>query len=285
MKKRIFIFMAFSLQLLARNDLSHLWLNFNTSMEHSRSYQETFANQDPFWQQVQALYDQHIIKNLELSKEPRIPKIIHQIWIGSPLPEQYKKLQKTWKKHHPDWQYILWTDKEIRKLNLFNMDKYNFAINYGEKSDIARFELLYRFGGVYVDTDFECLQPFDILHHACDFYTSVAYDKECLMYSAVIACKPGHPIIKKCIEDLRLITSNTNDPHQILERTGPFYLTRCIKQSLPSITDRSVIFPITYFYPWPGEYRFQNSRAEIKRWFKPESFAVHHWNCSWMKSR
>ena len=31
----------------------------------------------------------------------------------------------------------------------------------GEKSDIFRYEILYRFGGVYVDTDFECIKPFE----------------------------------------------------------------------------------------------------------------------------
>jgi mannosyltransferase OCH1-like enzyme len=37
------------------------------------------------------------------------------------------------------------------------------ASNFGEKSDIWRYEILFRLGGVYVDTDFECVRPFDSL--------------------------------------------------------------------------------------------------------------------------
>lgn len=283
-KKFMIIIITISLQMLGQNDLSYTWPDFNTSMKSpAQTYQETFFYQDPFWNQLAALYDQNIISNLEFSEEPRIPKIIHQIWVGSPLPEKYKALQETWKKNHPDWQYILWTDKELNALDFINKDKYNAATNMGEKSDIARYELLYRYGGIYIDTDFECLLPFDILHHTCDFYAGLDSSKEVNIFNGLIAGKAGHPILKKCVESLRLITQNSTSIYEIIEKTGPRFFTRCIKESLSSITGRSVIFPSTYFYPWPGGARAQNSRTEIEQWFKPESFAVHHWHCSWQK--
>ena len=80
--------------------------------------------------------------------------------------------QQSWIKYHPGWQYILWTDEEIEKLNLVNKPLYRACKSYGAKSDIARYEILYRYGGLYVDCDFECLQPFDIFHHSCEFYAS-----------------------------------------------------------------------------------------------------------------
>lgn len=33
-----------------------------------------------------------------------------------------------------------------------------------EQSDIFRLDILLHFGGLYVDTDFECVAPFDLLH-------------------------------------------------------------------------------------------------------------------------
>ena len=41
------------------------------------------------------------------SKQPKIPKIIHHIWLGSILPKKYVRLIKSWETYHPDWQHIL----------------------------------------------------------------------------------------------------------------------------------------------------------------------------------
>src|SRR6185437_602159 len=93
-----------------------------------------------------------------------IPKIVHQIWIGpKPLPEETKEYQKSFHKYLPGWEYKLWTEKEIEQLELINKDLYLKTINPGEKSDIGRLELLYQFGGVYLDADCEWLKALDVL--------------------------------------------------------------------------------------------------------------------------
>lgn len=38
-------------------------------------------------------------------------RIIHQSWVDENVPEEYHMWQQTWKDLHPDWKYILWTDK------------------------------------------------------------------------------------------------------------------------------------------------------------------------------
>ena len=145
---------------------------FESMSAHSQLFNSEYAKKNTRATGFKALYDEFIVNHFEFCLEPRIPKIIHQIWLGSKLPEQYYIWQQTWIKNHPDWQYILWTDAEIEKLNLVNKRLYNACKSYGAKSDIARYEILYRYGGLYVDCDFECLQPFDIFHHGCDFYAS-----------------------------------------------------------------------------------------------------------------
>lgn len=63
---------------------------------------------------LRALYEQNIKRLLTPNKQCRIPKKIHQIWLGSPLPEKFARLAATWKQHHPDWEYMqLWTDQDI----------------------------------------------------------------------------------------------------------------------------------------------------------------------------
>ena len=52
------------------------------------------------------LYEQHASALLKPEPKPIIPKIIHQIWLGSPVPEYLKTLMESWKALHPDWQYL-----------------------------------------------------------------------------------------------------------------------------------------------------------------------------------
>lgn len=58
----------------------------------------------------------------------------------------------------------LWTDEHVARLPLFNRAEYDKATNYGAKSDILRYELLYVYGGVYVDCDMQCIGSFERLH-------------------------------------------------------------------------------------------------------------------------
>ena len=258
------------------------WVPFNEGMATSSNYNIDFAEADVVWQLARNSYDRFVADcNSSFIRETSIPKIIHHIWLGSPLPEKYIYFINSWKKHHPDWQYILWTDKEVEALNLVNKARYKATKNMGERGDIAGYEIIYRFGGLYVDTDFECLKPFDVFHQYCDFYTGITADTHFGVYTGLFAAKPGDPILKHCIEQLHLSTKPAADIYEVLENTGPLFLTKCVKALLPTLNNRSVFFPLSYFYPWPGSHRLENTRAEIEKWFKPESFAVHHWHTTW----
>jgi mannosyltransferase OCH1-like enzyme len=84
-----------------------------------------------------------------------IPKIIHQIWIGDPTKKPINYMN-TWIKQHPSWDYMMWSEKEIDKLNLVNRDKYDYYYKlkkYHGCADIVRIEVLYKYGGIYVDAE------------------------------------------------------------------------------------------------------------------------------------
>jgi len=232
------------------------------------------------WKILKHLYEKHAV-NAQWSDEPRIPKIIHHIWLGSPLPEKYKIMRETWKNHHPDWELILWTDEDIEKLGLTNQDLYDESSNYGVKSDIVRIEILYRFGGLYVDTDFECVKPFDVFHHCCDFYAGAASAVSVNIYNGLIGSKPGHPILKYCIESFSPRPGESESCDDIQQRTGPAFFTKSFFASWAKHDGPSVMFPANYFYPMPYYVLDKKTREAVAKWFKPETFAVHYWNCSW----
>ena len=92
-----------------------------------------------------------------------IPKIIHQLWIG-PKPRP-SKFMTTWKDKHPDYEYIMWNEEEIHKrgLELECVSKINTIEEINGKADIIRWEILFHYGGLFVDADSICIVPFNYL--------------------------------------------------------------------------------------------------------------------------
>ena len=92
--------------------------------------------------------------------------ILHQMWVGGPLPDQHARWIEGVKAMHPGWEHRLWTDTDLTWLA--NRDVYDDAERrvvdhkVGQfRSNIARYEILHRFGGVWLDTDIEALAPLD----------------------------------------------------------------------------------------------------------------------------
>lgn len=241
------------------------------------------------WTLLEDLYIKNFIKNTKKSEEPIIPKIIHQIWIGSYLPEQYLEFSKTWQEKHPDWEYKLWTDKEIENENLINRKLYNRVENLGAKADILRCEILFKYGGVYADTDFICLKPFDDLVNRLDFICGIHDHFKFVIPNSIIGGRKEHPIFNEAIKLMKEVNVDNNlmkDNNYLMNTIGPGLLTKAIMKILndDNLCGKSVVFPSTYFYPAPASVR--NEGVEyMKKYIKDESYAVHLWEVSWTKKK
>jgi hypothetical protein len=57
-----------------------------------------------------------------------IPKIFHWVWVGGggPIPAKFADYMESWRKNHPDWQFIVWTDELITVHNCL-IFKYTFV--------------------------------------------------------------------------------------------------------------------------------------------------------------
>ncbi|MDR3646409.1 MAG: glycosyltransferase [Candidatus Babeliales bacterium] len=242
-------------------------------MKHSSYFKLNYTNTNNSWKILETNFNN--LKNNNTKLQNKIPKKIHQIWLGSQLPARYNELTASWKNHHPDWEYKLWTDNDIESFNLYNKDLYAKTTNYGEKSDILRYEILYRHGGIYADCDFECLKPHDELSNYCDFYAGLGYAPDPIILCGLIGSVPNHPILKACIENMKRDIQGKESFDDILKRSSVFHFTDCF---FKHYTQNSIAFPVTFFYPLPD---IQRDSHNIKSFIKPESFAIHYWHLSW----
>ncbi len=95
---------------------------------------------------------------------PKIPKKIHYIWVGGkPLPEEFEKNIETWKKYNPDYEIIRW-DESNYDINANNYTRQAYETqSWGFVPNYMRLDILYRHGGIYLDTDVEAIANFDKL--------------------------------------------------------------------------------------------------------------------------
>jgi hypothetical protein len=201
-----------------------------------------------------------------LLRRQRIPRVVHRIWLGpEPLPVEHVRFGETWREHHPAGEDWLWTDDDLPALGI-GPETIARTRDASELSDVVRYELLAQKGGVYVDTDFECLRPLNPLLRGLDAFAG--FESPGAVACGLIGCTPGHPALRRAAE-LSLRALEVDAPTR---RTGPRLLTHVL-WDFADVT----LFPPRFFYPyaWDEPHRRHDDFDE--------AYAVHHWEMSWTR--
>jgi inositol phosphorylceramide mannosyltransferase catalytic subunit len=202
-----------------------------------------------------------------------IPPVLHQIWVGpDPLPDAYAAYGETWRSHHPGWEYRLWTDDNLpamRNRDLYDRaDELTPAHNIGQfRADVLRYELLWSFGGVYVDVDFECLASIEHLLDGVDAFAAWEVQDRWIA-NGLMGAEPGHPFIDRLITGLEASAEHHRGQRPNIA-VGPQYLTQQYRRQ----TDGLTVLPARLFYPYL--YSDIGTPREHGPW--PGALAVHHW--------
>lgn len=93
-----------------------------------------------------------------------IPKKIHYCWFGgNPMSELGEKCIASWKKYCPDYEIIRWDESNYDVTKNEYMRQAYDAKKWAFVSDYARLDIIYQYGGVYLDTDVELIKSIDEL--------------------------------------------------------------------------------------------------------------------------
>jgi hypothetical protein len=230
----------------------------------------------------------------------RIPKIAHFIWLGpKAFPRESVENVRSWVAKHPDWTFNFWTDRArptpVPGMQMRMVQEFQFAKlwdcflrsdNYGEKSDVLRYEILCQEGGVYVDHDVRCYKAFDLLNKTYDFYCGIDMPCTSSLPSCVfttnnlIGIKPGHPILRHCMEIIKEKWDQIEKDYpgedrdavlnRVLHRT--FWLFgESVKQLSNQNENRDIVFPAYYFDAPKDELAIYARHQYAGSWHETES--------------
>jgi len=208
-----------------------------------------------------------------------IPRIINQVWVGPPIPERLAIWMGSWRDMHPDWEYRLWRDGDLDWLEHRDIvaDWERLAPrNRGQfVSDIARLEIVHRFGGIYIDSDMEPVRRLDaLLEPDCWFaWHRPAGWQPNFVAQAFFGAVPKHPILEALISGI---------PESVAEYAGlraPYtvggrYVTRRLMES--GLLGDLHLYPAEWFYPYQPEELTALSDSPAEAW--PQAYAIHRWH-------
>lgn len=218
----------------------------------------------------------------------KIPKTIHYCWFGGkPLPKLAKKCIASWRKYLPDYEIKEWNESNF-DVNVvpYTAEAYK-AGKYAFVSDYARFWILYKFGGLYFDTDVEVIRNMDEIISAGAFMGCETSCEEANQRGGVLSVAPGLglgaiPEMKLYKEMLSqydnlhfLNLDGTMNLKTVVDYMSEILLNRGLQMS-SEIQDLGEvkIYPVDYFCPIHGDAR----KLEITE----NTVSIHHWAASWV---
>jgi mannosyltransferase OCH1-like enzyme len=161
--------------------------------------------------------------------ELEIPRTLHMVWIGSPIPAKYLVNVQAFAEHNPTWTVKLWGDANRPNASdgMQNRDLYEVETNVAAKVDLLRYEIIHQEGGVYLDADTLSLGP-GSLERMTHAFLTVSGPPWFNTGNAQFGFAAGS-------EFLAYVIRNARDPRvrafrgddNIPARTGPTLLTTC----------------------------------------------------------
>ncbi len=212
-----------------------------------------------------------------------IPKIIHHI-VGKPPMPIIEKCLRSWQHLKPKgFEIRLWNDALISDFLLkhhpFSHPAFINARNHGEAADIARYLIVYTFGGYYVDWDIELLniRKFSALVNKYPKGFMLRDPHNETLASEFFCGVPNDDFLMLLSLDIAYVysTGKRNNMDTPLF-SGPFRMRDCFKLHQKSVMK---IIPVKEAFA----FDYQEIRNPPKREITQP--LIHYWTHSWIEQK
>jgi len=225
---------------------------------------------------------------LELPARPGTPKRLHFIWVCSQfkdpceIPKFQQEVIEGWRKMHPDYQVTLWDNEMVKREFAEQLPVLKAVQIIAWVADILRYGILYRYGGVYLDTDTIALKRIDALIEGdspfgvCELPMSrwgMRYEQHCrFMCNGIIGSPPGEEMFRYAFETAQYNVQLAKPKMKVSWITGPKLFTNATGWNI-------TVLGATTFLPCSWK---DTTICDIGKFRTMENvFAMHSWNPSW----
>ena len=205
-----------------------------------------------------------------------IPKTIHYCWFGNKdKPAIIKKCLNSWKKILSEYEIIEWNEKNYDVLkNKFCTQAYEQK-KFAFVSNVVRLDVLYKYGGIYLDTDVMVYKTFDeILDNNCVF----GFEEKGYVSTSFMAAEKKCQFIKKFLEyyqNQTFIKDKKLDMETNVVKLTRLLSDKGLKQNgeFQVLPGNIVVYPQVVFSP----YDYINCYSKRTN----ETICEHLFNVSW----
>lgn len=223
--------------------------------------------------------DCYIVPVMQMQeRRPVIPKILHYCWFGPKImPVFLKECVDGWRKKCPDYEIIQWNEKN------FEVSKYRYTHQafengkYGFVTDVARLDILYQHGGVYMDTDVKLLKSLDELLYQKGFVGVEKWGN--INTGGGIGVVPHHPMIQEMLNERLGVSFLRNDGSFNMETNGLYETKPFIRHGMRidntlQIINGITVYPSSVFHP----YDYISCEEKIE----DNTISIHYFYGGWM---
>ena len=219
--------------------------------------------------------------SMKLAGEPLIPKKLHYMWLGGkPLSESLKSCIESWRQYCPDYEIVEWNENNYDIAKHPYMKQAYEAKAYGFVPDYARLDILYREGGLYLDTDVELKRNIDDMLYQEAFCGVEKW--QIINMGGMSGAVKGHPMIKKLLEARDKIYF-IDSGGKLNKNTCGFYDTRTVIKEGYRINGKTQsvrtmnIYAYDYFHP----YDYMSGILKETR----NTHSIHWFNGGWLDEK
>lgn len=212
-----------------------------------------------------------------------IPKIIHYCWFGGNiLPEDAKRCIESWKKYCPDYEIKQWNETNYNIHACKYVEEAYKAKKWAFVSDYARMDILYQYGGIYLDTDVELIKCLDSILEKGPFMgleKDFETNGSCMVATGLgIGIYKGHLIYKEVLDYYKNINFINEDGSLNLV-TVVEHVTSILKKH--GLIDKPGIQNIGGINIYPKEYFCPKDVDTHELKITQNTISIHHYDSSW----
>ena len=207
-----------------------------------------------------------------------IPKKIHYFWIGgNPLPAQFQEYVDGWKRINPEYEIIRWDESNYDFSKIPYMKEAYDNKAWAFATDYARLDVIYQYGGIYLDTDVEVIKSLDCMLNDTAFFGFGCGDR--INAGIGFGAMPKHPMIKKMMDvynDRHFV-----NPDGTLNKSACYYYQHPIMKQY-GFKINNQYQKIDNIVLYPAEVMSPNGTDNMGNFYSEKTMSIHHGSNLWV---